>query len=158
MSIKQQPYRVHARNWDHWQNVWNGYHQTFILCMVLSVGPYSLDKQKMFVNYTKLYTIDCTDVYLLFKKKLDSLLQHWQWLLAMLDTHVQHWGQEESFPCPFGLFQLKGMTFGINNVPSTLQKVMDVTIGDLRGWICIFCLDDKTDTIYIFFPSRLYWT
>lgn len=42
------------------------------------------------------------------------------------------------------------MPFGINNVPSTLQKVMDVTIGDLRGWICIFCLDDNTDTIYIF--------
>lgn len=88
--------------------------------------------------------------YLLFKKKLDSLLQHWQWLLAMLDRHVQHWGQEESFPCPFGLFQLKGMPFGINNVPSTLRKVMDVTIGDLRGWICIFCLDDNTDTIFFF--------
>lgn len=70
----------------------------------------------------------------------------------MLDRHVQHWGQEESFPCPFGLFQLKGMPFGINNVPSTLRKVMDVTIGDLRGWICIFCLDDNTDTIYFFFP------
>lgn len=68
----------------------------------------------------------------------------------MLDRHVQHWGQEESFPCPFGLFQLKAMPFGINNVPSTLQKVMDVTIGDLRGWICIFCLADNTDTIYIF--------
>lgn len=31
--------------------------------MVLSAGPYSLDKQKMFVNYTKFYTIGCTDVY-----------------------------------------------------------------------------------------------
>lgn len=68
----------------------------------------------------------------------------------MLDRHVQHWGQEESFPCPFGLFQLKGMPFGINNVPSTLRKVMDVTMGDLRGWICIFCLDDNTDTIFFF--------
>lgn len=27
---------------------------------------------------------------------------------------------------------------------------MDVTIGDLRGWICIFCLDDNTDTIFFF--------
>ena len=50
--------------------------------------------------------------------------------------------EKTAITTPFGLFQFIRMPFGLTNAPATFQRMVDRTLRDLIGKICLVYLDD----------------
>ena len=109
------------------------------------------------VNYIKLNSITYTDAYPLptIQEILESLAG--SVVFSSIDLNSGYWQckmdpesqDQTAFVCAFGLYHFKVMPFGLKNAPATFQRLMEQTLGELRGQICFVYLDD----IIIYSPS-----
>lgn len=109
--------------------------------LVVFVPEKQASKPRFCVNCRKLNTATQTDSYPLpnIQEILESLAG--AVVFTTLDLNSGYWQLEmdkdskekTAFVCPFGLYQLKVIPFGLKNAPATFQWLMEVIIADLWG-------------------------
>ncbi|KZS07209.1 Uncharacterized protein APZ42_029116 [Daphnia magna] len=102
------------------------------------------------VDFRRLNAITKRDVYPLprmddvfdriagakFFSSKDLMSGYWQVLVAEADT------SKTAFVTPDGLYEFVRWPFGLNNAPSTFQRLMDRMLGRLKWQMCLVYLDD----------------
>ena len=66
---------------------------------------------------------------------LDLMSGYWQVPVASADTC------KTAFVTPAGLYEFVRLPFGLNNAPSTFQRLMDRVLARLKWQMCLFYLD-----------------
>ena len=101
------------------------------------------------VDYRRLNTVTKRDVYPLprmddvfdriagakYFSSLDLMSGYWQVPVAEADTC------KTAFVTPDGLYEFVRLPFGLNNVPSTFQRLMDRVLARLKWEMCLVYLD-----------------
>lgn len=102
------------------------------------------------VDYRRLNAITKRDVYPLplmddvfdrlagakWFSSLDLKSGYWQMLVDPADV------SKTAFVTPDGLFEFLRLPFGLNNAPSTFQRLMDRVLANLKWQMCLVYLDD----------------
>ena len=102
------------------------------------------------VDYRRLNAVTKRDVYPLprmddvfdriagakFFSSLDLMSGYWQVPVAEADTC------KTAFVTPDGLYEFVRLPFGLNNAPSTFQRLMDRVLARLKWQMCLVYLDD----------------
>ncbi|KZS08011.1 Uncharacterized protein APZ42_028400 [Daphnia magna] len=105
---------------------------------------------KFCVDYRRLNAITKRDVYPLprmddvfdriagakFFSSIDLMSGYWQVPVAEADT------SKTAFVIPDGLYEFIRLPFGLNNAPSTFQRLMDRMLTRLKWQMCLVYLDD----------------
>ena len=120
--------------------------------------------QRFCVDYRKLNNVTKKDAYPIPRiddtldtlvgscwfSTLDLVSGYWQVKVAEQDR------KKTAFCVPEGLFEFKVLPFGLNNVPATFQRLMDLVLSGLKWNACLVYLDD----VIIFgrtFEEHLFW-
>jgi Reverse transcriptase (RNA-dependent DNA polymerase) len=114
------------------------------------------------VDYRKLNAVTENDSYALPRVDdcLDSLGE--ARYFTALDANCGYWQidvnetdrEKTAFTCHKGLYQFKGMPFGLMTAPATFQRAIDVVFSSVRFQCALTYLDD---VIYTLPPSTNIW-
>ena len=102
------------------------------------------------IDYRRLNAVTKRDVYPLprmddvfdrlagakFFSSLDLMSGYWQVPVAEADR------SKTAFITPDGLYEFMRLPFGLNNAPSTFQRLMDRVLARLKWQMCLVYLDD----------------
>jgi hypothetical protein len=102
------------------------------------------------IDYRRLNAVTKRDVYPLprmddvfdrisgekFFSSLDLMSGYWQVPAAEADR------SKTAFITPDGLYEFLRLPFGLNNTPSTFQRLMDIVLTRLKWQMCLVYLDD----------------
>ena len=102
------------------------------------------------VDYRRLNAVTKRDVYPLprmddvfdriagakYFSSLDLMSGYWQVPVAEADTY------KTAFVTPDGLYEFVRLPFGLNNAPSTFQRLIDRVLARLKWQMCLVYLDD----------------
>ena len=102
------------------------------------------------VDYRRLNAVTKRDVYPLprmddvfdritgakYFSSLDLMSGYWQVPVAEADT------SKAAFVTPDGLYEFVRLPFGLNNAPSTFQRLIDRVLARLKWQMCLVYLDD----------------
>ncbi len=102
------------------------------------------------VDYRRLNAVTKRDVYPLprmddvfdriagakYFSSLDLMSGYWQVPVAEADTC------KTAFVTPDGLYEFVRLPFGLNNAPSTFQRLIDRVLARLKWQMCLVYLDD----------------
>ena len=102
------------------------------------------------VDYRRLNAVTKRDVYPLprmddvfdritgakYFSSLDLMSGYWQVPVAEADT------SKTAFVTPDGLYKFVRLPFGLNNAPSTFQRLIDRVLARLKWQMCLVYLDD----------------